>query len=88
MFTLSPIFSRHAHTLSLGRIASERWSGYHGEWGGLGGDDRGYVNDTEFEPFASQGERREAGFSSFHIRRGDFQYEKVSGVLFSQSLMT
>ncbi len=57
-----------------------RWSGYHGEWGGLGeGDNWYYVGGgTEKEVYAGEGGvRREAGFSTFHIRRGDFQYKEV-----------
>jgi len=74
------------HSLG-GRIASGRWSGYHGEWGGLGGDDKGHVGGVEIEAFAGEGVRREAGFSTFHIRRGDFQYAAVSEAgLFSSSL--
>ncbi len=41
----------------------------------------GYVGGAESEADAGDGVRREAGFSTFHIRRGDFQYTKVSRVL-------
>lgn len=71
---------------SLGCVASERWSGYHGEWGGYGGGEAGYYPGVEIEP--GERVRREAGFSSFHIRRGDFQYKKVRGVLFRRSFLT
>ena len=57
-----------------------RWSGYYGEWGGLG-EDEGYAGGAESEAYTNGGERKEAGFSTFHIRRGDFQYTRVSGVL-------
>lgn len=62
-----------------------RWSGYFGEWGGLGPEPAevaGVGAGGEGSSPAGIGEggagvRRRAGFSTFHIRRGDFQYVKV-----------
>lgn len=64
-----------------------RWSGYYGEGGGIGGaveavTPEGEGTGAEWRGDAGSGYQsgalRKAGFSTFHIRRGDFQYVKVS----------
>lgn len=74
---------------AVAAYASERWSGYYGEWGGLGekagGLEGGGVGEVagvggggyEGGEGVEGGGIRKAGFSTFHIRRGDFQYTKV-----------
>lgn len=62
-----------------------RWSGYYGEWGGLGEKAEGLEGGGAGEVAGvgggsyrgAEGEVKKAGFSTFHIRRGDFQYPKV-----------
>eukprot|EP00752_Nemacystus_decipiens_P006283 g5664.t1 len=64
-----------------------RWSGYYGEWGGLGERDGGMeggAGDGEVAGVGGGGYeggdggvQRKAGFSTFHIRRGDFQYTRM-----------
>ncbi|CAB1100152.1 unnamed protein product [Ectocarpus sp. CCAP 1310/34] len=60
------------------------WSGYYGEWGGLGGKEGGVgggeVAGVGGGSYADDGGgevRKRAGFSTFHIRRGDFQYARM-----------
>eukprot|EP00903_Cladosiphon_okamuranus_P020412 g18732.t1 len=61
-----------------------RWSGYYGEWGGMGEGAGGLegvgqvagVESGDYEGVEGVVQKK-AGFSTFHIRRGDFQYEKM-----------
>lgn len=57
---------------TVGEGSPGRWAGWHGEGGGLAGSGR----------WDSEGGRK-AGFSTFHIRRGDFQYTRVRHVFLS-----
>lgn len=69
-----------------------RWSGWYGEEGGVigaGGVSRAAVGKSgRWEDWAGEGEVeggggegggvfKRAGFSTYHIRRGDFQYKRV-----------